>query len=104
VDRNGFVHTPRTVCSLPFFTMMVHTNGDVLPCCDGKPIILGNVHSQTLQEIFTGEKLRKFQKMQLRGQRCNNAACRECFGPNDDVQSSDALDGAAAEILARLEK
>jgi MoaA/NifB/PqqE/SkfB family radical SAM enzyme len=104
LDRRGGIHPPRTVCPQPFFTLMVYNNGDVQPCCCKGPLLLGNIHSKTMKEMFTGEEMREFWKMQLRGERGCNAVCAGCEGPNDLSMPEDVLDSAADEILARMEK
>ncbi len=43
-------------------TLTVHYDLDVVPCCTmfGKELVLGNLRSQTLEEIFTGDTYRSF--------------------------------------------
>jgi MoaA/NifB/PqqE/SkfB family radical SAM enzyme len=57
----------RTACTLPFFTLAVRSNGDVSPCCidwiGGTNI--GNVYEETLEDIWYGDKMFEFRKMQL---------------------------------------
>ena len=45
--------------------MTVNASGDAVTCCilqDHKSSVLGNVHSQTLQEIWAGRRLRTFSR------------------------------------------
>jgi radical SAM protein with 4Fe4S-binding SPASM domain len=100
VDRFGVEHPRRTVCPLPFMMLSVDINGDVYACY--QKFILGNIHSESLRDIFNGEKMRELQKMQLQGGRFCHEMCGECVYPNDDVPEQDVLDDAAEEILARL--
>ena len=103
-DRYGNAHEKREVCPLCFFMLSVFPNGDVEPCDTlYKPIVLGNIHTETLLEMFSGEKLKEFQCMQLRGLRSNNSKCSVCVAPDDVSHPMDALDADADAILARLE-
>jgi len=103
-DRYGNAHERREVCPLCFFMLSVFPDGDVEPCDTiYKPIVLGNVHEETLKSMFLGEKLKEFQRMQLKGLRCGNAGCAVCVAPDDVSHPLDALDEDAQIILARLE-
>lgn len=104
-DRYGRKHESRKVCPLPFFMLGVFPNGDVEPCDTiYKPIILGNTNHDTLYDIWNGEKLREFQKEQLKGNRCLNNRCANCCAPDDVSQPEDVLDMDAHRILELLEK
>jgi radical SAM protein with 4Fe4S-binding SPASM domain len=104
IDRYGNSHEPRDVCPLCFFMLSVFPDGDVEPCDTiYKPIVLGNVHNETLKEMFLGEKLKEFQLMQLRKSRGTNPKCAVCVAPDDVSHPLDALDDSANKIIARLE-
>lgn len=104
-DRYGNAHAHRKVCPLCFFQLAVFPNGDVAPCdAIYMPVRLGNVHTETLREMFTGELLRSFQRRQLRGERERMDKCSVCCAPDDVANPMDELDGAAARLLARLEE
>ena len=93
----------RKVCPLAFYMLGVFPNGDVEPCDTiYKPVVLGNVHEMRILDMWHGEKLREFW-LQLAGRREENKRCAHCCAPNDVAHPEDVLDGAAEEILARLE-
>lgn len=103
IDRYGNTHPPRKVCPLSFFMLSVFPDGDVEPCDSiYKPIVLGNVHTSTLQEMFLGERLREFQRQQLLGRRYDNEKCAVCCAPDDVSHPLDVLDDSAGGLLARL--
>ncbi|GHU79449.1 radical SAM protein [Clostridia bacterium] len=103
LDRYGNTHERREVCPLCFFMISVFPDGDVEPCDTiYKPIVLGNIHNETLTEMFGGERLREFQRMQLRGLRRENSKCAVCVAPDDVSHPLDALDDDADAILVRL--
>ena len=94
----------RKVCPLAFYMLGVFPNGDVEPCDTiYKPVVLGNVHEMRILDMWHGEKLREFCQLQLAGRREENKRCAHCCAPNDVAHPEDVLDGAAEEILARLE-
>lgn len=102
-DRYGRVHEKREVCPLPFFMLGIFPNGDVEPCDTiYKPIILGNVNENTLLEMWTGEKLKEFQRMQLEKKRCSNERCKVCYAPDDVSHPEDDLDKDAEKLIERL--
>ena len=103
VDRYGNNHSPRKVCPLCFFMLSVFPNGDVEPCdAIYKPIVLGNIHTETLQQMFLGEKLREFQLEQLKGNRNQNSKCAVCCAPDDVSHPLDVLDDSAEIIFNRM--
>lgn len=105
VDRYGNEHPPREVCPLCFFMLSIFPNGDVEPCdAIYRPVILGNIHTETLREMFTGQKLRRFQFMQLNGRRWEHPKCSVCCAPDDVSHPLDCLDDSAGEIIRKLEK
>ncbi len=67
-------------CPYPFYTMLVKSNGDVVPCCVGweTSLVAGNVNHNTLAEIWRGEKFANIHRLHLKGQRARMAACAHC--------------------------
>lgn len=103
-DRYGRAHRRRNVCPLCFFMLGIFPNGDVYPCeTIYRPEYLGNVHTDRLRDLWDGEKMRRFWKMQLEGRRGENRRCAQCCAPDDVSHPEDELDGGAARILERLE-
>jgi cyclic pyranopterin phosphate synthase len=103
-DRYGRVHSQRRVCPLPFYMLGIFPDGDVEPCdAIYKPIVIGNVNHETLLNMWNGEKLREFRKLQLKKRRAENPKCAICCAPDDVSHPEDALDDTAEEILKRFE-
>lgn len=91
------------VCPLAFYMIGIFPNGDVEPCDTiYKPVVLGNVHQDTIYNMWRGEKLREFWKMHLCGKRWDNKRCANCCAPNDVAHQEDYLDDAAGEIMQRI--
>jgi len=72
--------TSRKACAFPFYSMVIKANGDVVACCVdwNKKTKVGNVHQTQFSEIWLGDKLREFRRMQLEGRRHENESCRNC--------------------------
>jgi len=103
IDRYGNEHPARKVCPLSFFMLSVFPDGDVEPCDSiYKPIVLGNVHTDTLRDMFMGERLKEFQRQQLLGRRYNNSKCAVCCAPDDVSHPLDVLDDSAERLLESL--
>ena len=76
-------NVPNTNCHFPFSFLTVWATGDVSPCCTfhGKNLFVGNIHKQSLKEIWDGEKM-----AEIRDQfRCGelNTVCQNCLGSTD---------------------
>lgn len=91
----------RIVCTMPFTTLAVRCNGDVSPCCVdwNGGIILGNVKTDGLKDMWNGECLYEFRKMQLENQKEKNQSCRNCEFYKNDYYMRDNIDGFPVEKL-----
>lgn len=99
-DRYGRMHEPRLVCPLCFYMIGVMPNGDISPCeTIYKPDVLGNVHEDTIWNMWNGKRRLEFQKMQLMKKRMENPGCARCCAPNDVAHPEDELDGYADSLL-----
>ncbi len=82
----------KRVCPYPFYNLIVKANGDVVPCCVAweTSLNVGNVHHQTLAEIWQGEPLARIQRLHLSGRAGELAACANCdtiFNCPDNIDS-----------------
>jgi len=72
--------TKPVLCGLPWRTMTVLWNGDVVPCSldfDSK-VVLGNVASQTLTEIWNGQPMLALRRDLISGE-VENPLCKDCW-------------------------
>lgn len=83
------------VCPQAFFTMQINPDGKVVPCYQiTYPGIMGDVHHQTLQEIWNGEAYNKFRRSMLNGRANVNEVCAKCnfiryrLFPEDDLRDA----------------
>lgn len=79
-ERDAFFRFKKEVCPFPFFNLIIHSSGHVSVCCVDweKKTSVGNIFEQSLKEIWNGQPLRDFQRMQIERRRSENEACRNC--------------------------
>lgn len=72
-------------CHYPFSYLSVWANGDVSPCCNfyGKGLVLGNVKTDTLPEIWNGPALAALRRGFLEGD--PHPVCRTCLAATSDL-------------------
>ena len=83
----GEVADAPVFCHYPFSYLSVWANGDVSPCCNfyGKGLILGNIRSHTLPEIWKGEALAAIRQGFRDGR--PNPVCRTCIAASSNLVS-----------------
>lgn len=90
-----------SICSMPFYMMVVNPNGDVVPCCSTEvPMIFGNVKDMDMYDIWNSKIRSMCLKRQLNGVE-NIPICKECSVPAFGLQEGDYLDGHEKELLER---
>jgi MoaA/NifB/PqqE/SkfB family radical SAM enzyme len=74
-----FRHVKRT-CAFPFYTLVIHSDLRVSVCCVdwAKQAVVGDLKTETLADIWRGERLHDFRLTHLRGERRALAACAQC--------------------------
>jgi len=67
-------------CHQPWHRLAVRPNGDVLPCCTawGLVLVVGNLNSQSLTDIWNGPMMRNLRLLHSRGRYQEHPVCREC--------------------------
>jgi radical SAM protein with 4Fe4S-binding SPASM domain len=95
VDREPLFPMRKEVCPLPFYTLVVHSDGAVGICCVdwAKQTIVGNLTKESLTDVWRGEKLRAFQTMHLERRANENLACKGCTYPHTIPDNIDVLRG-----------
>jgi len=70
----------RKACSEPFMKLVVNFNGLVSVCCVDWALqaVVGNASTESLYDIWNGEKLLAFRMKHLGNQRGNITACASC--------------------------
>jgi radical SAM protein with 4Fe4S-binding SPASM domain len=90
-------------CTMPFFTLAVRSNGDVSPCCNDwlNNTKIGNAFEQPIYDIWKGDALYNFHRMQLLGENYKNPSCANCQFYSNDFYILDNIDGVSVEKLKR---
>jgi MoaA/NifB/PqqE/SkfB family radical SAM enzyme len=90
------------VCPFPFYSLIVNSDGEVTACCPDwkRKLVLGDLKTESMMEIWNGKKLRTFWKALLGGQKNTYEMCEKCVLPMYDC--NDNIDEYAEEILSRM--
>lgn len=65
-------------CRLPWECLTILPNGDVSVCPDYPDYILGNLHEETLEDIWGGEKIKRFREHLMANEKipvCDRCNC-----------------------------
>lgn len=91
----------RQACPMPFTTIAIRNNGDISPCCVDwiGETNLGNIKDISIKEIWNGEVMYQFRKMQLENRRYENKSCKSCGVISNDYYTRDNIDGFPVEKL-----
>lgn len=91
----------RIACPMPFTTLAIRNNGDVSPCCVDwiGETNLGSILETNIKDIWNGEEMYQFRKMQLENRRCENISCKNCGVVLNDYYTRDNIDGFQVEKL-----
>lgn len=91
----------RIACPMPFTTLSIRSNGEVSPCCVdwSGGTNLGNIKNNSIQDIWNGDTMYEFRKMQLENRRNENISCRNCELADNDYYTRDNIDGFPIEKL-----
>ena len=81
----GVEYSAKAVCPQMFYELIIHSDGSVSPCCAdynyGKQN-LGNIHNESLKEIWNGSLLNTMRLEELRGIKSSYEACNRCNYPS----------------------
>jgi radical SAM protein with 4Fe4S-binding SPASM domain len=68
------------VCPSPFYSLSIHSNGEVGVCCSdwSHKTIVGSIETERIGDIWKGEQLQKFREDQLNKSWRGMAACAGC--------------------------
>ena len=103
-DADTFEGAPRVdkvACPLPFYMLGINWNGTVSLCNEdwAHGTVVGDLNTETLKEVWNGERLRQMRRMHLEGRRSENIMCGNC----DYLKTlPDNIDPWREEILDRL--
>lgn len=91
----------RHICTMPFYRLIVLTDGRVTPCCDPlNAVYYGNIKETTLVEMWNSPKRKSLLISLLNGN--SYKLCQNCYMPNDVFTEEDDLEPYRNEILRRI--
>lgn len=98
------VLTNKDICSFIFYSLAVNSDGTVSACCPDwdQKLIVGDLHNESIYEIWNSEKLKALQFQHLNGHRCKNEVCNNCG--HLMYAQVDNLDPYREQILNNLKK
>ena len=100
-SMDGVALSDKVVCPLPLFALAINCNGTVSICCVdwSHNTVVGDVKTNSLSEIWHGDKLHNFRMMHLEHRRSENPSCRDCTYIRT---LPDNIDGRERQIMAKL--
>lgn len=88
------------ICSQPFFTMLLGTDGLVRPCCIlGK--VVGDIKKESIYDIWNGKTMTNLRIAFLKKQGDKIPVCSTCKQPLYTNNKYDNIDSAAEELLQK---
>jgi radical SAM protein with 4Fe4S-binding SPASM domain len=76
-------------CAAPWRGLHINPRGDVKTCCAGNPNMLGNLNSQTIEQVLNSDLMAEIRTSLAKGQAhdyCSNCVKAERFGADSERQ------------------
>lgn len=91
------------VCPQPFYSMQLMADGTVRPCCsiELSGLIIGDVSTDKMVNIWNGEKLKKLRLAHLNNQKNSIPVCKKCNYPKFLNNKYDNIDAAALLLVEK---
>lgn len=97
----------RDICPMPFYQIQIFLDGTVLPCpISGisKDLAIGDANTQSLMDIWNGNRRKIFLETMLTKKRSIYEPCRNCESIHCISVEEENLDNNSEKILERMEK
>jgi MoaA/NifB/PqqE/SkfB family radical SAM enzyme len=96
-----------SVCSQPFFTLLLSADGNICPCCAldvdyDQRLTVGNIHSEQMLDIWNSQKMQSIRMNHLKKQKDVYPQCKNCktiIYSNDN--NYDNIDDAAELLITK---
>lgn len=91
-----------SACAYVFYSFSINSDGTCSTCfLDwSRKLLIGDVRTETVKEVWLGSRMRNYQKMFLRGERKKHPVCKDCGQMSHGMP--DDIDKFAPELLSRL--
>lgn len=99
-NKRKTIHEP-VVCDDPFSKLSVNFNGSVSVCCVdwSYNTLVGDLNNESFQQVWEGEKLKKFRIIHLKGRRCDLKACKNCDAIREKKDTYGNIDSIRESLL-----
>jgi len=105
ISKNDVSRKRKNPCRLLWESVVIQFDGKVVPCCrdfDSK-YVLGDLNTNTLHEIWNGNKFRNLRKNHL-SDKYDNPLCRHCTEYDEENPSIARLINKAMKRVLRINK
>ncbi len=104
LQQSSYFSHKKEACPFPFYTVVIHSDLRVSACCVDwdKKTLIGDLRTQSLKEIWNGEKLRTLQLRHLEKRRHELEGCRNCTYLHTAPDNIDSL--SAATFAERINR
>lgn len=94
METNLYGERDRKACRYPFTHMTIRNDGSVIVCCADwlKETKIGNIHKQSLKDIWESKTLYEFRCNMLKTKGLNIDVCRKCEIPYRNLPEDDIDD------------
>ena len=94
----------KDICPLPFYHLAINAKGTIGVCCNDweEKIVVGNALTDNIVDVWDGELLHYFQRLQLEKRRKSHPVCASCLFP--DFVAVDYLDDYSEAILSKFNR
>lgn len=91
--QSDYFANRKQACPFPFYTIVIHSDLKVSVCCVDwdKQLLIGDLATELLADIWRGPKLRQIQIAHLEGRRSSLPGCATCTYLHTAPDSVDAL-------------
>jgi radical SAM protein with 4Fe4S-binding SPASM domain len=92
----------KDVCTYIFYAVVIKADGTVSACCPDwdQKLLVGDLNTQTLHEIWNSAELQKLRRLHLQGRRRENAVCRACG--HIKYAQVDNIDAYREQLLSKM--
>ena len=105
-DKNILGHKTQkiSVCPRIFYMLNISPRGNITMCNvdNFEQHIFGNVETDSLTELWNGEKFTDLRMLHLNKKGSNHPLCKKCVCLNNCTQESDIIDYHCNEIIERM--
>lgn len=99
--RTDYFRNKKKICPFPFYTLVIHSDLKVSVCCVdwNKKLVVGDLNTQNILDIWNGDKLRDIWTKHLTLKRSELDGCRDCTFIHT---APDNIDSVPSDIISKI--